>query len=175
MDSGKSKSISTHKYKQGSDRRFALFPPLCSSPPLPFTPPPLQHYNSDDTGLLILLDPTILRLEEVKDNSLLQLNDTEWRARIRPEHLELVRVVRTDDKEARGAARRANIKHELKMRNQEVEELKTQRAALMDQCEAVRVIHEHAHLSLLRCTGFVVVLIFACCVVVLIEWGCRSL
>ena len=88
-----------------------------------------------DSGVLVFTGS--LRGEEVKDGSILNLGIAEWRARIHPEHLELVRVVRTDDKREKGHEKRENIKNELAMRKQEVAALAVQRGELIGQCEEV--------------------------------------
>ena len=78
---------------------------------------------------------TTLTAEELKDDSLVKIDGQDWKARIRPDHLELVRVECTDDGDEKSKEKRTNIKHEIEMRKQEMNALKQQRAALMEECE----------------------------------------
>ena len=78
---------------------------------------------------------TTLTAEELKDDSLVNLDGKDWKARIRPDHLELVRVECTDDGDEKSKEKRANIKHEIEMRKQEVDARERDFSELKEQCE----------------------------------------
>jgi hypothetical protein len=111
---------------------------------------PHQHASPrSDSGVLVFLTGEV-HGEEIKDDSVIELDGTEWKARVRLDHLQLVRVERSDDKNDKANVKRAAIKNELEKRKEEVSALEVKQAELITQCQQVLTL----------CHSFVAFLLF---------------